>query len=184
MPHFFERIFDKLILYFNFLNRSNSHSNKVSRGQSFSGSIQQAGGNITNITNVGNNGLTLYPKPLIDILESFGSSGGPDGNFIAFAVRNNGKETALDVEAEFVADRVNSSGKFLMSHSLLPNGASRMRNYRYTDTDFFRRKLSNPKIVFFYKSIDGTVLTSARRIIQDKRPGDGNYNMRSGDFVV
>lgn len=167
-----KKICDKLGFSFDFLNRYNSPSNKAVIKDSSVGSLQQATGDIHNTTIVNNRGSQTRPR--IDIVE-YGGSGGADGTSVSLKLKNDGGEAAIDVLVEFTADDLQGGGNFNVA-SLSPGEPSRSINYQYNDTDFFKRKLQNPRIIFKYKSVDGRSFVSGRTICQELR-ADGRYNI-------
>jgi hypothetical protein len=152
-------------------NRDHSPSNKASIENSSVGSFQQAGGDIIN---------NLSPKPRIDIAE-FGTSGGADGTFLIFKIKNDGSEAAIDIQGDLVADNILIGNIFSAIPSLSSGGISQSIKYRYDNTDFFTRQLINPLIVFRYKDRDNNSSVTRRRIIQKPR-ADGRYNLHEGDL--
>ena len=166
------KICDSLGISFDFLNRENSPSNKLSIKDASVGSIQQAGGDIHNIS------IASSERPQIDT-EQWGGTGGPDGFSIEFYAKNIGDAAAVDVEAELVADDLPRSLQLgSVAHSLSPDKLSRIITYRYDSTDMFKRALKNPRIVFKYKSADGREFRSGRSIIQEPRAA-GGFNIHT-----
>lgn len=119
-----------------------------------------------------NGGGPSQRRPSLDIRNN-GHSGGPDGNSISFIILNDGQESARNVRAQFV------DGERMIKESLLgtitTNGQSSL-TYEYTNTVFFLEKLSEPKIVLFYNSVDGRKFMSGVHLIQEPR-NDGRYNL-------
>lgn len=249
MLSIFEKVFGKLALTLSFLNRDRSPSNKIKVKQSTLGSLQQAMGNITNVTNhhsetisdlerkvlnrlyrdfrtnnqlvrrniqemyrelgitegayVGvlhdskligvdsDEHLTLNAdgvrymdthvsqnRPRIDLKDGLSVSGGSNGNHILFQVKNNGVNTAENLECYLSADGVQTESQ-LISKRLSANQESSLISYRYTDTPFFKSKVEAGKIIFTYKDSDGFSFRSSRSITQDHR-ADGNWNIHAG----
>jgi hypothetical protein len=119
---------------------------------------------------------TKKERPLIVLNRNFVVMGGLDGNHIIVYAKNVGKETAIDVKYHLASDDSVSSQEVLLSHTMSPNETKEGTPYRYTETDLFRKKLLNPKIVFTYKDPDGEIYTSGNFITQDNR-ADGFYNI-------
>lgn len=117
-------------------------------------------------------------RPRIDLVSNFSVSGSSEGNFIQFQVKNDGSVTALDIQAELVADGDVSAGKIDVTHNLSPQKESGAIGYRYTDTAFFQKELNNPRIIFTYRAANGESFSSGRRIIQVPR-ADGQFNIHS-----
>ncbi len=117
-------------------------------------------------------------RPQLDLAQNFTVTGGSEGNFIEFQVKNDGAVTALDIQAELIADGSVTSGKIDIIHNLSPQEESRRIVYRYTDTDFFQKNLDNPRIIFTYRAANGQQFSSGRKIIQDTR-ADGRFNIHS-----
>jgi hypothetical protein len=117
-------------------------------------------------------------RPRIDLTHNFTVSGSGEGNFIEFQVKNDGATAALDIQAELIADGDIATGKIDITHSLSPQKESGNIRYRYTDTDFFQKKLDNPCIVFTYRTANGQNFSSGRKLIQDTR-ADGRFNIHS-----
>jgi hypothetical protein len=176
MLSIFDKIFDKLSLSLNFLNRDQSPSNKAVVKHSSVGSVQQAGGDIHNVH------ITQEPRgssrPRVDMANEFGGRGGPDGTFAVFRVKNDGTESAIDLQGEFVADDLKIGPAFDIAHSLSPGQQSRMIECRYDGTDLFGRRLANPRIIFRYKSSDGRTFESGRAVVQEPR-ADGRFNIHT-----
>lgn len=164
MPAFLQKIFDTLKLVISFNNRKNSPSNKATVKNSSVGSFQQAGGDIHNITIA--DGARSRTRPRIDLAE-YGGAGGADGTFAIFKLKNDGSEAAIDVRVEFVADDFRG-GTFTVA-SLSPNEPSHTMSYKYDNTDFHKRLLKNPRIIFRYKSADGRTFVAGRTLIQEQR---------------
>lgn len=169
----FEKIADSLSASFSFLNRNNSPSNKLKADGSKNTPIIQAG-------NVGGNlhQTTIYgeaknARPSLDI-RNMGSSGGPDGNFFFFGVRNDGQEAARNLRAEFRNDE--EVLEVMTLPNLTVNEESRQYAYRYSESRFFTGELSDPKLVVKYSSVDGRRFLSGVQLIQEAR-ADGNYNI-------
>lgn len=121
-------------------------------------------------------------RPKIDLARSFSVSGGSGGNEITFQIKNGGGNPAVDVKFRLSSDETETPPVDI-DHNISPGGTSREIHYRYTDTEFFREKLSSPRILFFYKDPEGNEFTSGRFIFQTPR-GDGNFNIHSrpGDY--
>ena len=167
----FSKICDKLGISFNFLNRDRSPSNKASIKNSSVGSIQQATGDIHNIN------ITNHTQPRIDIAE-YAGSGGADGTFLIFKIKNDGGEAAIDIQGELVADDIQIGNIFNTIHNLSSGQTSQSISYPYHNTEFFTRQLVNPRIVFRYKAADGRSFATGRTIIQESR-ADGRYNIHT-----
>lgn len=122
-------------------------------------------------------------RPRVDLVRNFTVSGSGEGNFIEFQVKNDGVTAALDVKAELIADAGIAAGKIDITHNLSPQKESGNIRYRYTDTDFFQKKLDNPRIIFTYRMANGQNFSSGRKLIQDTR-ADGRFNIhgRPGEY--
>ena len=170
------KICDSLGISFNFLNRENSPSNKLSIRDASVSSVQQAGRGIHNVTVAP--GERDQRRPQVDT-DQWGGTGGPDGVSVEFYAKNIGDVAAMDVEAELVAQDLQGSVQLgSVANSLSPNQSSRLITYRYNSTDFFKRVLKNPCIVFKYKSADGREFMSGRNIVQESR-ADGGFNIHT-----
>ena len=172
------KICDRLGLSFNFLNRDNSPSNRaVIKESSTVGVIQQAGGNIHNNITIAQ-AEQSRTRPQIDV-DQWGGSGGPNGTFIRFYLKNIGSETAVDVQAELIADDCSGSIKLSSPiHNIPPMQLSRSLQYRYDGTDFFKRMLTKPRVILRYKSADNRAFASGRSVIQEPR-ADKRYNIHT-----
>ncbi|MDE2233804.1 MAG: hypothetical protein KGJ90_06920, partial [Patescibacteria group bacterium] len=157
------KIFDKLVISFNFSNRDSSSSNKAVVKNSPSASVQQFLGDI-HITN----NQHKQTRPRIDITNFWGS-GGADGAVVFFKLKNDGDESAIDVQVKFTADDCRDIAKFDITPNLSVGQSSHSVNYRYENTDLYKRRLKNPRIVFRYKSVDGSSFVAGRKIVQDRR---------------
>ncbi len=245
----FEKIFDKLALTLNFLNRDRSPSNRIKVKHSTVGSLQQAMGSITNVTNYPSETISdlerkilnrLYRdfransqlvhwgiqemyrefgitdgtyvgmlhdskfikadsdeyltlttdgvrymdahvsqgRPRIDLKDGLSVSGGHNGNHIIFQVKNNGKNTAVNLEFYLSADGIQTDPQ-VIKEKLIAGQESSLVSYRYTDTPFFKSKVENGKIIFTYKDSGGFSFLSGQSITQDNRD-DGNWNLHGG----
>lgn len=170
------KICDHLGISLNFLNRENSPSNKLSVRDSSVGSVQQAGRDIHNTIIASD--VRGQDRPQIDI-DQWGGTGGPDGFSIEFYAKNIGNIAAIDVNVELVAEDLQNSVQLgSVANSIMSNQSSRLIMYRYDSTDFFKRVLKNPCIVFKYKSADGREFMSGRNIVQESR-ADGRFNIHT-----
>ncbi len=170
------KICDSLGISFNFLNRENSPSNKLSVRDASVGSVQQAGRDIHNT--IVAPGARSQDRPQIDT-DQWGGTGGPDGVSIEFYAKNIGNVAAMDIQAELVAEDLQGNVQLgSVANSLTSNQSSRLITYRYDSTDFFKRALKNPCIVFKYKSADGRELMSGRTIVQESRAA-GGFNIHT-----
>ncbi len=167
------KISDTFKVAFNFvINRNNSPSNKskVVLKDSSVGTLQQA----QTITNTYN-----QTRPRIDI-QGYGGSGSGDDTYVDFGVKNDGSEAAIDVQVEFVADDF-EGGKFNITN-LSPNQPPRSLIYHYHNTDFYKREVKNPRIVFRYKSADGRSFVARRKITQARR-ASGVYDIHKPECL-
>lgn len=123
-------------------------------------------------------------RPKIDLVQGFTVSGGSSGNEIMFRVKNDGGNPAIDVKFRLSSDEIEIP-LIDIDHNISPGGTSREIRYRYTDTGFFRKELSSPRIIFSYKDPEGNEFTSGRYISQMSR-ADGNFNIHSrpGDYFT
>ncbi len=117
-------------------------------------------------------------RPLVALNGNLGVDRGPDGNHILISAKNYGKEPALDVNYYLSSDDGSKSDKAIISNAISPNESKDGRPYRYNDTDFFKKKLLNPRIIFSYKGPNGESYTSGNYLTQDDR-ADGFYNIHS-----
>ncbi len=117
-------------------------------------------------------------RPRVDLVQNFSVSGSSRGNEIVFKVKNDGINPAIDIEFKLSSDESETSVMNII-HSISPGQEIPHEiRYRYTDTDFFRKELKNPCIVFCYKDPDGNEFISGRFISQTPR-ADGNFNIHS-----
>ncbi len=164
----FDKIWDKISIYLNIFNRDHSPSNKASIKNSPSGVIQQAQ-QIVNISH--------HTQPRIDVVD-YGGSGGADGTFVIFKIKNDGGEAAIDIQGELAADDIQIGNIFNTIHNLSSGQTSQSISYPYHNTEFFTRQLVNPRIVFRYKAADGRSFATGRTIVQESR-ADGRYNIHT-----
>ena len=116
-------------------------------------------------------------RPRIDLVRGFTVSGGYRGNEISFQIKNDGGSPAVDVKFRLQSEEAETP-LMEIAHSISMGEPSHEILYRYTDTDFFRRELNQPRITFFYKDPEGNEFVSGRYILQDLR-ADGNFNIHS-----
>jgi len=165
------KIADSLSASFSFLNRSESPSNKVGRDSTNSPVLQ------TGTVKGDVHQTTIYEhasqtRPSLDI-RTDGSSGGPDGNLIYFVVRNDGKESARNIQAQF------GDGSSVIKTENVPNlivNESTRISYEYTNTAFFLKKLDDPRLTLLYQAVDGRRFSSGICLIQETR-ADGRFNI-------
>ncbi len=121
-------------------------------------------------------------RPHLDLESNFSVSSNGDGNFLTFRVKNDGDESAVDVQAVFTSS-IGEIGRIDVAHNISPNQTSSEIIYRYTDTPLYRENLINPQIRFVSRSRSGRDFVSGRTLIQNTR-ADGNYNIQSrpGDY--
>ncbi len=120
-------------------------------------------------------------RPRIDLDGSLAVIGSGDGNFIQFRVKNAGPVIAAHITFQLKSDETETP-LVLISEKLLVEKSSNYIQYRYTDTDFFRKELGKPRIVFNYRDQDGNDFVSGWYIPQRKR-ADGNFNIdHLGDY--
>ena len=165
----FEKIFDNLSMVFSFLNRDHSPSNKAVIKHSSVGSVQQAGRDIHNTSFVNST------RPRIDITD-FGGSGGADGTFLTFRLRNDGGEAAVDIQCKLIADNIGGRSLSHTIANLAIGQLSQNISFPYHTTEFFNQQLSNPRITFCYRAADGREFTAGRTVVQENR-ADGRYNI-------
>lgn len=130
------------------------------------GSIQQAGHDIIN---------SHVQRPKIDLNGDMPVSGGSAGNWINFNLVNTGNDTAVDIKYYLSYDDAKTDPIRACS-KLAPGEKSSKIEYIYTNTDIFKKEVSNLKIHFVYNDTDWHAYHSGRNLKQKSR-ADGNYDI-------
>jgi len=179
MTSFLDKLFGKLGLNFSFLNRKQSPSNKATLKESSGNTIQQAGRDMYV-------GSVASPQPRVDLGDKFVTTGSSEGYVVYFNVKNDGDAPAVDVKYYFTADepQVQSLAPATIAHNLSPGQTSKpLTMFKCSGTDFYTKKLTNPRVVFVYKDRSGKEFRAGRYIQQMPR-ADSNFNIASepGDY--
>ena len=155
-----------------FLNRKDSPSSKAKVSDSPNSPLIQAGNVEGGVHQTTVYGQIHHTRPSLYIRND-GGSGGPDGDTIVFVVRNDGQESARNIKSQF------KDGERLI-HEETISGLTTIETshitYDYTNTVFSRKKLSDPKYVLIYSSVDGRKFMSGVQLLQEERD-DGNYSL-------
>jgi len=116
-------------------------------------------------------------RPQVNLASNLGTVGSPKGTFLVFQISNDGKSPAIDIKFSLKSKEFETIQDMIIDR-LAPGQSFSMSGYDYTDTDFFKRKLTLPRIVFSYKDNEDNPFHLVRDITQDLR-ADGNFNIRS-----
>lgn len=166
-------------LSFNFLNRDNSPSskNKAKFKDSSGNTINQAGRDV----NVSLTAAT--PKPRIDFGDQFVTTGSADGYVLYFNVVNDGDASAVDISYFLTADdlEVAMTPKVIARNLSVGQTSMGLVTIKLQATEFYTKKLTNPRIVFVYKDRSGKEFRGGRYILQELR-ADQNFNINRGDY--
>lgn len=137
-----------------------------------------------------NNAQEDQRRPRLDIAESISFSGGADGFFINFEIKNEGDQVAMNIQCSLVADDTTEE-IVTVPHKLSVAEKSRTIQHPCAGSKFFLRELSNPRLLLRYASPNGTRFQSSRTIMQTKRADtrysikeDGHYSDRTESVLI
>ena len=116
-------------------------------------------------------------KPKLYLVKGPGHSGGPSGFFFSFTLKNVGNSNALDIYWSFEADNLPLIDKIFLVQELSPEATYNSNQLEYGDSKFFKSKLQNPRLIFFYRDIKEKSFQDKISIKQSRR-ADGNFNIK------
>jgi hypothetical protein len=126
------------------------------------------------------------PKPRIDLGGKFVATGSADGYVLYFNVINDGDAPAVDISYYLTADDLGAEpmAPQSVSHNLSPGQTSTgLVTVRLNGTEFYTKKLNNPRIIFIYRDRNRNEFRGGRHMVQEPR-ADQNFNIATnpGDY--
>ena len=119
--------------------------------------------------------------PILDIFPPLGISGGPNGHFVTFIIKNISTETAIECQWFLRGFGYEYVASVLDSITLQPNDY-RSFEYKISDEKPFRETTSELNIVMQYKNLFGDSFFTRRDLIQVRVPSGDFFNLKLEKF--
>jgi hypothetical protein len=121
--------------------------------------------------------------PTVDIIPPLGRSGGPNGHFESFTLKNIGKASAVDCIWGIMGDQYEwSPPDSYLGKTLLPAQEIKEVPYKISDEPTFTTIIKDLKVFIKYYDEDGHEFITYRELKQVLVPSGAFYNLELGRF--
>ena len=120
--------------------------------------------------------------PVVDITD-ISPSGGSEGHFERFSIKNIGDEAAIDCRLSIVGDGYEwLAQEPRLPKTLTPGETLTEIKYKISDERLFKEEIADLKAVLEYENKRGVTVVTSRDLWQEKVPSGEFYNLKKAKF--